>query len=511
MHITLRQALISLGALGMAGTLMTGAVGLRSAATLTAALEQSSEINKALLAATRADMHHDGVQAAVYRGLIAAQTDDPEGLKAARQDLQEGGAALISMLKQVQQTRIPATILQEIDQALPVAQSYVEAGHAIQTLATQDAMDARAKLPEFDNAFVKLEVALAKPGDDLLALGEALHQEGRTTEQAAWLQIVLGAVLGLLIIVVICWRIIGNVMLSVGRASAAAREVSVGNLRHRIVVEGYPELRQLLQHLNQMSDNLKQVIGEVKQAAEVVATGGEQVAHGNADLSGRTESQASSLEQTAAAMHQVSTSVQHSADQVAQASTLVTEAAQVAETGGAVVADVIHSMRRIDEASRKISDIIGVIDSIAFQTNILALNAAVEAARAGDAGRGFAVVASEVRALSQRTAQAAHEIKGLILASVSEVAQGSDLVNRAGGTMGEVVKSVSSVSRLMDDLSTALREQSDGVLQVNDAITSLDEVTQQNAALVEEGAAAASSLKDQSKRLVDSVAIFQLA
>ncbi len=209
-------------------------------------------------------------------------------------------------------------------------------------------------------------------------------------------------------------------------------------------------------------------------------------------------------------MHEVSTSVQHNAEQVQQASALAAKASEVAQEGGAVVGEVIQSMHRIDGSSRKIGDIIGVIDSIAFQTNILALNAAVEAARAGEAGRGFAVVASEVRSLAGRSAEAAREIKGLITASVEEVNQGTLLVNRAGDTMGNVVSAIGSVTHIMQGIAGALREQTQGVQQVGEAIAHIDQATQQNAALVEESAAAAANLREQSERLVENVSVFKL-
>jgi methyl-accepting chemotaxis protein len=241
-----------------------------------------------------------------------------------------------------------------------------------------------------------------------------------------------------------------------------------------------------------------------------VATASAQIASGNSDLSGRTEEQASALEQTAASMEQLGSTVRQNADNARQANQLALNASTVAVQGGDVVAQVVGTMKGINDSSRKIADIIGVIDGIAFQTNILALNAAVEAARAGEQGRGFAVVASEVRSLAQRSAEAAKEIKGLITASVERVAQGTQQADLAGETMTEVVGAIRRVTDIMGEISAASSEQSTGVAQVGEAITQMDQATQQNAALVEESAAAADSLQRQAQELVQAVAVFRL-
>jgi methyl-accepting chemotaxis protein len=266
----------------------------------------------------------------------------------------------------------------------------------------------------------------------------------------------------------------------------------------------------LMATMHHMRQNLRVMVTEVRENASGVATASEQIAMGNQDLSSRTEEQASALQQTAASMEQVGATVTHNAENARQASELAHAASVVATEGGAMVARVVTTMDQINGSSKKMGDIIGVIDGIAFQTNILALNAAVEAARAGEQGRGFAVVAAEVRNLAQRSAAAAKEIKGLISASEDQVGQGVSLVDQAGSTMAKVVDSIHRVSAIVREISDASREQSTGVSQVGDAVSQMDQVTQQNAALVEESAAAAASLTHQAQRLVQAVAAFRL-
>ncbi|KAF1044381.1 MAG: Methyl-accepting chemotaxis protein II [Herbaspirillum frisingense] len=293
-------------------------------------------------------------------------------------------------------------------------------------------------------------------------------------------------------------------------AMHVAQRVADGDLTVDIKPSGRDETGRLMHSLKAMNDSLLRIVSQVRQGTDTISTASREIATGNLDLSSRTEEQASSLEETASAMEELTSTVKQNADNARQANQLANSASDVAIQGGSVVGQVVDTMGAINESSRKIVDIISVIDGIAFQTNILALNAAVEAARAGEQGRGFAVVASEVRSLAQRSASAAKEIKMLIDDSVAKVDTGSKLVEQAGSTMTEVVASVKRVTDIVGEITAASSEQSEGIEQVNIAITQMDEVTQQNAALVEEAAAAAGSLQDQAEKLAELVSVFKL-
>jgi methyl-accepting chemotaxis protein len=318
------------------------------------------------------------------------------------------------------------------------------------------------------------------------------------------------AVLALLVTLILCVVVTRSIVRPLQRVVDGANALAQGDLRVQVQVERHDELGNLAESLNRAIGNLAGIVGGVKQASLAISSATEQVAAGNTDLSQRTEEQAASLEETASSMEELTATVRHNADNAQQASTLASNASEVAQRGGDEVGRVVETMQEISDSSAKVAEIIGVIESIAFQTNILALNAAVEAARAGEQGRGFAVVASEVRTLAQRSATAAREIKELIGESVGRVNAGSQLVEQAGDTIQEIVRSVKRVTDIMSEISAASHEQSTGIEQVNQAVSQMDQVTQQNAALVEEAAAAAQSMAEQAQALRNSVTIFKL-
>ena len=324
--------------------------------------------------------------------------------------------------------------------------------------------------------------------------------------------VAVGGAVGLALLLMILARVLFGrlVVRPLVEAGQHFDKIAAGDLTQRVEIRSHNEIGQLYASLKRMQESLTRTVAAVRRGVEEINVGSREIAAGNTDLSSRTEQQAASLEETAASMEELASTVKQNADNARQANQLAASASDVAERGGSAVSEVVTTMQGISASSRKISEIVSVIDGIAFQTNILALNAAVEAARAGEQGKGFAVVAGEVRSLAQRSAQAAKEIKGLIEDSVTKVGAGSQQVERAGATMQEIVASVKRVTDIMGEISAASEEQSSGIDQVNRAVSQMDEVTQQNAALVEEAAAAAGSLQEQAQHLAEAVAVFRI-
>jgi len=451
-----------------------------------------------------------GVRNLVLVGDPAAQAQEKDATVKAHGQVVEGFKVLRAALDADEHTAPQERRL--FDELVAVEAKYGPVALGILELAVKGDRDNAVRRMETDcrpllAALVSATHAYLAYAAEQAAIEVKASETGYATNRALMVGTSVGAVIAALLLALLITRsIVGPIREAVG----VAQTVASGDLRSSIAVTRRDELGELQAALKAMNESLVRIVDDVRQGSDSIASGSAQIATGNADLSTRTEQQASSLQQTAASMEQMNATVRNSADTARQATQLATSASSAAQKGGEVVGQVVTTMQDIQGSSQKIGDIIGVIDGIAFQTNILALNAAVEAARAGEQGRGFAVVAGEVRNLAQRSAEAAKEIKALIGASVSKVESGARLVGDARAAMDDIVGQVRRVTDLISEIGAATGEQSEGIDQVNTAIVQLDHTTQQNAALVEESAAAAESLRTQAARLAQAVGFFRL-
>jgi methyl-accepting chemotaxis protein-1 (serine sensor receptor) len=506
----LRTQIVAFGLFGAALVAAAGAIGLFTASRLGQVIEATVLSGESLQASQSADMMHDAIRGDAQLATLGAAQHRPERIAEAGKGLAEHTKTLNDAL--VRMAGLPMT--DETRHALAAVQPRIAAYHAM-ARAVIDAAQSGGEVAEATGA--GLQTVFGELEGKLAALSESVEKAGEQEKADVAARLVQARVaLVVAIAMAICAMTIAGTWLArhmarpVNDAVAAAERLAGGDLGGAIRAHGNDETTQLLSSLAQMQARFVRIVREVQQNAGQVASASLQIAHGNHDLSQRTESQASALQQTAATMDELGATVRTTADHAAEANRLVRDAAGVAGRGGEMMGDVVATMKGINDSSRRIGDIIGVIDGIAFQTNILALNAAVEAARAGEQGRGFAVVAAEVRSLAQRSAEAARQIKTLVTESVARVDQGSAIVDRAGVTMSGIVDAIGQVDTLMAGISAATAEQSAGVGQVGRAVARMDEGTQQNAALVEQSAAAADALRQQAEHLVQAVAAFRL-
>jgi methyl-accepting chemotaxis protein len=454
---------------------------------------------------------HDAIRGDAQLAYLGALEGDKARTAEAEMGLKDHTETFTAALKKLQSLPLSAESREAELAALPLVTKYIEAAGRVIKASSSDVGAARAALPALQTAFVELEDKMAALSEAIEKSGEQINANAKSSVQEVQRVMAAALLLATVAMVVVALWMARWMARPMTHAVDVADRLAQSDLSAEIHAAGNDETVRLLKAMARMQANFSGIVRGVQANAESVATASAQIAQGNNDLNQRTEQQASALEETAASMEELGSTVKQNADNAKQANQLAQNASGVAIQGGNVVAQVVDTMKNINDSSRKIADIISVIDGIAFQTNILALNAAVEAARAGEQGRGFAVVAGEVRNLAQRSAEAAREIKSLITDSVERVAQGTELVDKAGTTMTEVVSSIRRVTDIMGEITAASAEQSAGVSQVGEAVTQMDQATQQNAALVEESAAAAENLKVQAQHLVAAVAVFKLA
>ena len=505
----LRNQVLSIGLAGAVMAAVVGGVGLLSAGRLAGAFDASVQMGAAVQSSQQAAMMQGAVRGDVLLALFGAIGRDKSQLERSQKDLADHVAQFNTAFQSLQALPLSPDVKAVIDKTQPLVKQYTEAASRVQDLAAKGAAAAGA-VPEFNRIFGELETQMAVQVRAIEKDVAANSAHSAAVVGQGQMQVGAVLVLAIVLLVAAALWLASRLAQPMAYAVRIADALAEGDLSRPVQPVGNDETQQLLHAMARMQASFAGIVRSVKSNAEHVASASAEIAQGNHDLSARTEHQASALEETAASMEELRSTVQHNDQSAQQANQLARGSSTLAVQGGEVVGQVVETMKSINEASGKISDIISVIDGIAFQTNILALNAAVEAARAGEQGRGFAVVASEVRNLASRSADAAKEIKQLISTSVQRVEQGSALVDQACSTMAEVVSSIRRVTDIVGEISASSAEQNAGVAQVSEAVSQIDQTTQQNAALVEQMAAAASSLKAQSQELVDTVAVFRL-
>ncbi len=510
LNLTIRHKMLAFSLSGLAFVLAVGGIGYAAVARLANASQQITATSASLKAQMQADMMHDALHSDALRALRAGSLQDATQQAPIQAELDGHVKEFRDSIDALRSMSLDPQVDAAVSKVRPALESYVASAAKVARLAFTDMAAADAEYIAFSAAFKILEGEMEALGELIEAKVQSTQVESDATANMARMTMLVVAGVSAALLFLIGTFIGRGITGPLDRAVGITRKVASGDLGSRIEVTGTGETAELLTALKGMNSNLVDLVRTVRDSGESIATGSSEIAMGSVDLSQRTEAQAASLQQTAASMEQLTATVRQNADTARQASQMAASASDAAAQGGVVVGRVVTTMDDITASARKIADIIGVIDGIAFQTNILALNAAVEAARAGEQGRGFAVVASEVRSLAGRSADAAKEIKTLINTSVERVEQGTALVDKAGVTMAEVVSSIRRVADIVGEISAASGEQQSGVAQVSEAVSSMDQTTQQNAALVEQMAAAASGLKSQADDLVGVVGVFKL-
>jgi methyl-accepting chemotaxis protein len=511
MNLTIKKRLLLSNLATLAFVAIVGLIGFYAVRSLDGAMDAISSNGTAIKAQLQADQAHDALRSDVLAAMLAGAAGNADQLKQAREDAREHTANFTRLMGEMDALATSTELKAAMARVRPDVAAYLSSVGEMMKLSS-DAAAAQAGFEQFMQRFRTLEKSMGALSEAIEASSVATRAGGDQVVERSGQQIVGALVLSMIVSLAIGLLVARSIIRPLEETIEFAAGIATGDLGASLAVgaSDRTETGRLKHALTDMRDSLHRIVTQVRESTDTIATAAGQIASGNMDLSSRTEMQASSLEETAASIEELTSTVSQNADNARQANVLAASASEVALKGGDAVASVVQTMSAIEGASRKIVDIIAVIEAIAFQTNILALNAAVEAARAGEQGRGFAVVASEVRNLAQRANGAAKEISELIRASVHEVNLGSRLVGDAGTTMNDIVASVARVTDIMAEITSASSEQKSGIDQVNQAIVQIDSATQQNAALVEEAAAAAGSLQQQAADLADVVRVFKL-
>jgi methyl-accepting chemotaxis protein len=512
MHLTIKRRLLLSNLVTLAFVSLVGVVGYLAVHVLDVSMDAISTNSAAMKDQLQADQAHDALRADVLAARLASQNNDPAEVKEVRADTAEHIALFRRLIKEMDAASTDDEVKQAMLKVRPDVDLYLKRAEEMVELSLTDAAAAQAKFPAFMDSFRVLEKSMAALSELIEKNSDATKEVGDAAVVKSRYQIIGFSLLAAVVALGVGQMISRSIMRPLGEAVSFAERVSQGDLSGQMTVDDddITETGALKRSLRDMNVSLHRIVSQVRSGTDAIALASAEIAAGNLDLSSRTEAQASSLEETASSMEQMTAAVKQNSNNAGEANHLASSATEVALKGGAVMTRMVDTMGGINTSSRKIVDIIAVIEGIAFQTNILALNAAVEAARAGEQGRGFAVVASEVRSLAQRSDTAAKEVKLLIDTSVAQVGEGSVLVGQAGGTMEGIVESISRVRSIVSEIASASREQEMGIAQVNQAIGTIDSATQQNAALVEQAAAAAGALQEQAGRLAEAVKIFKL-